>query len=212
MLQYQEVYGRGLYGPCFMNAHRNLPVDWKAPLIWISPFESLVATVSSLDHGGEWQNFAKGRHSVPRAPGEFAIEYTLVPGSMVKFRVLPVVVEQLAHAQLPSVFFGDRPGTRTELRPEARVAVLRSGERRVVSHGERTDKSRPVVPSTEQATAEEIDHFSPFERLTEIDSAAQLLDVSGLDNAHITVRVNEKNGRRRAFLVDEHRKIVKVDE
>src|SRR5262249_32295862 len=109
MLRYTEAAGFRGYVPCFTVPDRHLTIGLNAygEVVWMSPFESQDTTVSTLDRSPAWRDFSRSWGSVPRTAGEYAAEYNLVPGAMVKFRVEPVVVEQIAHSRLPSVFFGE---------------------------------------------------------------------------------------------------------
>jgi hypothetical protein len=214
MLYHSDKAGPGLFGPCFMNSHREREIYWGGPVVWMAAWETQEITVSTLDQESPWDEFARGNKSVPREPGEYAAEYTLVPGSMVKFRVVPVVIEQIASGRLPDVVQGNRPDRQISIPRYSRAAVLQAGNQRflVVTHGGRGDPRTLPIDLTREANRDRIREIAPFVRIAQLESAAQSLEISGPENNQLTVRCLETNGRKHAFLLDEQRKIVREEQ
>ena len=208
MLQWNEVNGGG-YSPCWRDAHRTRPINWDAPLAWIPAAASLETKVSTLDQSAAWADFARSDLSVGRAPGEYAAEYTLVPGSMVKFRVLPVILEEIKVAELPMEVM--KQGV---LRPEVRAALMRSGDRRflVVTHGTRTNGPRPVAHPERPATPAEIRDFNPLVRIAEVPDGTHIQEVICTENTRVHLRWLEPGGKLHSLVLDENRRVVPQNE
>ena len=209
MLQWNEVNGGG-YSPCWRDAHRTRPINWDAPLAWIPAAASLETKVSTLDQSAAWADFARSDLSVGRAPGEYAAEYTLVPGSMVKFRVLPAIVEEVKLGKLPMVV--GKQGI--AVRPEVRAALIRSGDRRfvVVSHSARTDTPSPMAHPERPATSEEIRDFNPLVRIAEVPDGTHIQEVICTENTRVHLRWLEPGGKLHSLVLDENRRVVPQNE